>query len=384
MDAFSFEPIERHRRRAGRWLRRAALALVILLVVGATGTALAAYRSERGRSGLILPGIVVLGVGVGGMTRAQALTAVSAVIERTLARQITLEAGGRTWTVSARSLGLQADVSPAVDAALAYSQEHSTMSRLLGRLRGQTYPVVVGVAFSVTDVLYARVLDEVEQAVTRAPQDAQLALQGTGIVRVKSRKGRALDTAQSEQLLRTELLTGATAGGGGVAATVRLPVRTIVPKVVERTLGRTIGVNLSDNRLTLYQGVHVLRTYPVATAKPGFQTTPGDWTIVDKKMFPTWYNPAPDTWGANEPLVVPPGPNNPMGTRAFYLDAPGLMRIHGTNTPSSIGHYASHGCIRLFIPDVEELYDLVPVGTHVLVYGAPPWGVQTTFGVSGT
>lgn len=383
MDAFWSEANRKRRRGAGRWLRRAALALAIVLLVGATGTAFAAYRSERGRSELILPGIVVQGVAVGGMTRTQALAAVSAVIDRTLARQITLEAGDRAWTVSARSLGLQADVSPAVDAALAYSQRYSTMSRLLGRLRGRTYPVLVGVAFSLTDVLYGRVLEEVERAVTRAPRDAQLALEGTGIVRVKSRKGRVLDTAQSEQLLRTELLTGATAQGGGVAATVRLPVRTIAPKVTERTLGRTIGVNVSENRLTLYEGIHVLRTYPVATAKPGWRTTPGDWTIVDKKMFPTWYNPAPDTWGANEPLVVPPGPNNPMGTRAFYLDAPGLMRIHGTNTPSSIGHYASHGCIRLFIPDVEELYDLVPVGTHVLVYGAPPWGLPTTFGVSG-
>src|SRR4029453_1698204 len=139
------------------------------------------------------------------------------------------------------------------------------------------------------------------------------------------RKGRVLDTAQSEQLLRTELLTGATAQGGGVAATVRLPVRTIAPKVTGRTLGRTIGGNVSENRLTLYEGIHVLRTYPVATAKPGWRTTPGDWTIVEKKMFPTWYNPPPDTSGASEPLVVPPGPNNPMGTRAFYLDAPGLI-----------------------------------------------------------
>jgi lipoprotein-anchoring transpeptidase ErfK/SrfK len=382
MDTFWFEANKR-RRRGGRWFRIAALSVVVLLVTAASGTAFAAYRSEQGRSDLILPGIVIQGVAVGGMTRAQALDAVSSVIDRALSRQITLEAGGHTWTASARSLGLQADVSPAVDAALAYSQRRSTVSRLLGRLRGQSYPVIVGVAFSVTDVLYLRFLQEVERSVARGPRDARLALRGTGLVRIKARSGKALDTEQSQVLLRSELLAGATSPGGGAATTLRLNVRTIAPKVVERSLGRTIGVNLSENRLTLYQGVHVFRTFPVATAKPGFRTPPGDWTILDKKMYPTWYNPAPNTWGANEPLVVPPGPGNPMGTRAFYLDAPGLTRIHGTNDPSSIGHYASHGCIRLFIPDVEELYDLVPVGTHVLIYGAPPWGVPTSFGVSG-
>lgn len=382
MDAFSLDSKERRRGGAWRWLRLVALSVVLVLITAASGTAFAAYRSEQGRSDLILPGIVVQGVAVGGMTRTQALDAVSAAIGRTLSRQITLEARGRTWTASARSLGLQADVSPAVDAALAYSQRRSTVSRLLGRLRGQSYPLVVGVAFSVTDTIYVRLLEEVERSVARAPRDAQLALRGTGLVRVKARSGTALDTAESELLVRTELLAGATRGGE-TAATLRLPVRTISPKVVERSLGRTIGVNLSENRLTLYEGVHVLRTFPVATAKPGFRTPPGDWTILDKKMYPTWYNPAPTTWGANEPLVVPPGPGNPMGTRAFYLSAPGLTRIHGTNDPSSIGHYASHGCIRLFIPDVEALYDLVPVGTHVLIYGAPPWGVPTSFGVSG-
>ena len=384
MDAFSIESNERRRGGKGRWLRIAALSVVILLVTAASGTAFAAYRSERGRSDLILPGIVIQGVAVGGMTRAQALNAVSVEMGPALSRQITLEAWGHTWTASARSLGLQAGVSPAVDAALAYSQGRSTVSRLLGRLRGRSYPLVVGVAFSVSDVLYVRLLEEVERSVASAPRDAQLALHGTGLVRVKARSGRALDTDLSRVLLRSELLAGANKPGGGVAATLRLPVRTIPPKVVERSLGRTIAVNLSENRLTLYEGVHVFRTFPVATAKPGFRTPPGDWTILDKKMYPTWYNPAPTTWGANEPLVVPPGPGNPMGTRAFYLDAPGLTRIHGTNDPSSIGHYASHGCIRLFIPDVEELYDLVPVGTHVLVYGAPPWGVPTSFGVSGT
>jgi lipoprotein-anchoring transpeptidase ErfK/SrfK len=65
--------------------------------------------------------------------------------------------------------------------------------------------------------------------------------------------------------------------------------------------------------------------------------------------------------------MIPGGPSNPLGTRALYLDAPGI-RIHGTSASYSIGSYASHGCVRMFMGDVEELYEIVPIGTtaHVV------------------
>ena len=66
------------------------------------------------------------------------------------------------------------------------------------------------------------------------------------------------------------------------------------------------------------------------------------------------------------PAVVAPGPQNPLGTRAIYL-ADGLLRIHGTNDPSSIGTKASSGCFRMYRQDVEELYELVQTGTKVIV-----------------
>src|SRR5437660_1008885 len=77
-------------------------------------------------------------------------------------------------------------------------------------------------------------------------------------------------------------------------------------------------------------------------------------------------------WGAGEPLVVGPGPGNPMGPRALYITAPGLIRIHGTSDPASIGRYASHGCIRMQNADVTTLYPMVAVGTHVVVVGYRP------------
>jgi L,D-transpeptidase ErfK/SrfK len=77
-------------------------------------------------------------------------------------------------------------------------------------------------------------------------------------------------------------------------------------------------------------------------------------------------NPARDTWGKDEPAMIPPGPDNPLGTRALDLSAPGI-RIHGTPDDASIGHYASHGCIRMHIPDSEDLFGRVQVGTTVII-----------------
>ena len=81
------------------------------------------------------------------------------------------------------------------------------------------------------------------------------------------------------------------------------------------------------------------------------------------------------------PQTIPPGPANPLGLRALPLSAPGIL-IHGTPEDSSIGHWASHGCIRMHEADVLALYPLVPVGTKVIVYGAPPWGASTVAGSS--
>jgi lipoprotein-anchoring transpeptidase ErfK/SrfK len=147
---------------------------------------------------------------------------------------------------------------------------------------------------------------------------------------------------------------------------VKLKMEKVPPRVSTPDLAETLVVDLSENRLYLYDGFKVDRTYRVATASPEFETPLGTWHVIAKKENPEWINPAPDGWGAGEPARIAPGPGNPLGTRAISLDAPGI-RIHGTYDSGSIGTYASHGCIRMNISEVEELYPHVPVGTPVLI-----------------
>ncbi len=108
------------------------------------------------------------------------------------------------------------------------------------------------------------------------------------------------------------------------------------------------------------------RTDSVGTGQPIFPTPPGHFEIITKEVNPTWINPARDTWGKNEPAEIPPGPGNPLGTRAMALSAPGIL-IHGTPEDWSIGHAASHGCIRMHMWEAEQLFTLVSVGTPVII-----------------
>jgi L,D-transpeptidase ErfK/SrfK len=133
----------------------------------------------------------------------------------------------------------------------------------------------------------------------------------------------------------------------------------------------SIIVNLPARTLYWYKNGQLLRTFPVGVGTSATQTPPGTRKVLEKAVHPWWQPP----WGG---AIVPPGPQNPLGTRWMGLgDGYG---IHGTNAPDSIGYFVSHGCIRMYVPDVEWLYEQVPVGTPVLL-AYDPVGIQ--FGPGG-
>ena len=119
--------------------------------------------------------------------------------------------------------------------------------------------------------------------------------------------------------------------------------------------GRRIVVSIPDRKLALVENGHVLKIYEVAVGTAKSPTPSGAFTVVERLEHPTWYSPG---------KVVKPGPANPLGTRWLGLSRKGYG-IHGTNSPRSIGHKASHGCIRMRNADVEELFTRVAVGIVV-------------------
>ncbi len=354
-----------HRRRS----RTVAIVVAGVLVVGmlaAGGAAYGAYRYEQARADRILPGVTIAGVDVGGMTRAEAFRAVKKVTRQTLQAPMTVRVGDTRWVVTPSELGRRADVDGALDQATAVSGSMGALDRFWHRFRDEPVDVAV-------DLEYARAGRKIDDLVARIskevfvpPRNASIGITGDGneLVLNKAKAGEKLNAVEA----------AAEIGGAVDAGEARVALRTttLQPKVTEASMGKTIVVWVNRNQLELYDGFEVEQTWSVATGKPGFVTPVGDWNIWDKRENPTWYNPALDRWGAGLPAVVPGGPGNPLGTRAIYIDAPGLIRIHGTTDPASIGRYASHGCIRMHNEQIEDLFERIEVGDHVLIVGHRP------------
>ncbi len=154
-----------------------------------------------------------------------------------------------------------------------------------------------------------------------------------------------------------------------VGSTLTIPPMWIVPRAVAP--GRVV-VNLSEMRLYQFPAKGgPISTFPVGIGTEGWSTPVGTFKVIQKQVNPSWYPPAsirkeePDL-----PSVVPPGPDNPLGTHALRLNK-GSILIHGTDKPFGVGRRASHGCLRLYPEDIPVLYERVPVGAEVRIVREP-------------
>jgi len=133
---------------------------------------------------------------------------------------------------------------------------------------------------------------------------------------------------------------------------------------------RRIIVSIPDRKLALVEDGRVFRVYPVAVGARVSPSPTGEFKVVSRISNPTYYHPG---------VVIPPGRNNPLGTRWIGLDRRGYG-IHGTNEPRSIGKAASHGCIRMAKADLEQLFDEVQVADVVEIHAHADAETAAIFG----
>jgi lipoprotein-anchoring transpeptidase ErfK/SrfK len=280
------------------------------------------------------PNVRVGGVRVGGLSPTDAVAAV----RQAFARPLTVVVDRSAFRLDPRAYA-----SAYVETAVAKGRAAAP---------GTAIPLVVAPRGAAVRSWVATVV----RRFTRAPVDAKLTFRDARPWITGDRPGRSLDGKRLTQLVLDQLRRNS-----------RLPVRmrtmTVEPKVTARSIGAVIVVNRETNRLSLYDGMKLVRVFPVATGQAIYPTPKGIFQIVVKWKNPWWYPPTQDAW-AKGLQPVPPGPNNPLGTRWMGLSAPGVG-IHGTDEPASIGYSASHGCIRMQVPDAEWLFDRVQVGTVV-------------------
>ena len=292
--------------------------------------------------GLIAAGVTVGGLDIGGQTLAQARATLTA---RYLA-DVELKLGGRTWRVTAKRIGLH------VYLARPLQQAYAT-----GRTRtaGEDISVITRLAGGGLRSYVAYLANTFKLA----PVDARFVLRRSRAVIVADRWGRTVARSEAAAAI------AATAHDPNRAGATIVPVKIVRPQVVRRTLGPALVIDRSLHRLTLYGNRgQVVRVLGVAVGQAIYPTPTGSFTIVDKQLHPWWYPPN-SSWAAGE-KPIPPGPSNPLGTRWMGLSTPGVG-IHGTPNPASIGYSASHGCIRMRIPDAEWVFERVQVGTPVWI-----------------
>ena len=307
----------RHVRR-----RRMRAALIVAAIVGvlfvvAGGVSLAAYRYEQSRADRILPGVTVAGVDVSGMTRREAVRAVRAGILGELDRTIAITVGSKEWGRAARDLGRRADVGSAVDAAFAVGDSMGALDRFWHRFNDQPVRQNLDVIFSTWVRPIDRLVRQIASEVRVEPTEAAMGINtdGTDIRFTRARAGSKLAENRATAAIAAALESG--------APSVDLPTKVVDPVRTASDLGRTIVVWVDRNELQLYHGFQVEKTYSVATAKPGYVTPTGVWTIWDKRENPTWYNPALDTWGADLPPSSRAGRATPWAREPSTSTRPG-------------------------------------------------------------
>lgn len=341
--------------RASAPVRILALIGAVVLFFAAGGGTLAVADDYLTREVLPL-GAEVAGVDVSMLTRAEARALVEREIAEPLTQPLTVTYEERSFTLDAAAL-VSVDVEGMVDAAFSTKRTSPLPRRVAQRALSQPSGDAADLVLAIDDDALSRWVAGVSESVERPATDATMTVDAGRLVVIESERGVSVDRDAATDSLRAALADG--------ERHMTLPVDQIEPDVTTADLGAGILVDISERTLYLYQGGELFKTYRVAVGTPSHPTPRGTYRITLKRYMPSWGNPG-SAWAANMPAYIPPGPGNPLGTRALNLDAPGI-RIHGTSNNASIGTAASHGCMRMHRWDIEDLYERVEVGTPVFI-----------------
>ena len=332
---------------------KVAILIAALLVAGSV----VAYGYERASAEQFYPGTRIGGVLIGSRTTAEAEVLLKTRFVTPLHNPMTITAADFETKASPWDMGMRVDVHDIVRDALVDQQAAPFPKRLWHRAFGEER--AVRVRSIVDEKVFAAYLIETFEKVDQEPEDARLEIvEGKVKLRVVPHKlGRYVDAGAAEQRVFDAMMAG--------ASSVDLPVKVKQPVLRTESFDTAIIISTSANILKLYGKGELRKTYGVATGTGGYPTPRGQFRVTAKRLNPTWYNPN-SRWSVDMPAFIPAGPNNPLGTRALNLNASGI-RIHGTPDDASIGTNASHGCIRMHMKEVEELFEKVNVGTPVLI-----------------
>jgi lipoprotein-anchoring transpeptidase ErfK/SrfK len=302
-----------------------------------TGTTTTTPRQPQEQ--LIAEGVSVGKVEVGGMTPAEA----KAIVQTRFDEALAIRFGRTSLQVAPKRLGATARVRLAIDQARRAAPYGKVPLFLTLRSGG-----------------VARYVRTLARRFDRPARNAEL----TGLRRLrpwitKEQDGKELRQRSTVRRIVAALRTH--------QRTVKIRATRLAPTITRARYGPIVVIRRDSKRLHLYRGMRLWKVFGVATGQSSYPTPIGNFSIVTMQRHPWWYPPDSDWAEGEEP--VPPGPGNPLGTRWMGLSVSGVG-MHGTPDPASIGYSASHGCIRMRIPEAEWLFSRVRLGTPVYIVRA--------------
>lgn len=343
----------------GRKTQIAVIVGVAVLVLGAV----AAYAYDSSQDGKIAEGVTVGGVDVGGMSEAEAKRAVRRQLLAPLRHSLRVGYDGERWVLPGKTLKLHADVDQAVEEAIAESRNGGLPGRLVRYVTGGDVDKQLSADVTYSRPAVNRFVSEVADEIDREPKDATVEPSGESLSIAPAEYGRKLrDNLLSRQLNAAVLNASAD-------HTIAARTHSIKPEVTGSEVADEYPSYLTLDRATytlrLWEHLKLAKTYTVAVGQEGLETPEGLYAIQEKEENPTWHVPESAWAGSLAGQDIPPGPSNPI--KARWMGIFEGAGIHGTEETYSLGTAASHGCVRMAIPDVEELYDRVEVGTPIYI-----------------
>ena len=331
----------------------AAAALVVALAAPAAAQVTTPTRPP---TATIAEGVRAGGVELDGLSVAQATTKLRATLTRPLRRPITVRVSRRRFQVSPRRLGFRFD--PPRTATRALKAGASSGNSGLGER------IDVPLAIELDRRRIRGFVAGIARRVYVSPRNATLRITLRHMYRKRSFGGRKL----VEYRLRNAIVRVLRDPRRGRA--LKGLRRRLRPAVTWHDLARRnrtiVTIDRRGFRLRLFKRLRYDRSYPIAVGAAGYDTPTGLFSIREKQVNPAWHAPNRPWAGSYAGRTIPGGaPDNPL--KARWLGIASGVGIHGTAEPWSIGSRASHGCIRMRVPDVIDLYPRVPIGAPTLI-----------------
>jgi lipoprotein-anchoring transpeptidase ErfK/SrfK len=293
-------------------------------------------------------GVTAGGVDLSGLPLDQAAAKLQADLAPRFARPMVLGLAGRVFKLQ-----------PA-EATFAFDALTSAKRALRAKKPG---PVPLKLTFS-KRAIRSWLETEVRKPLARAPRDASVTIGLRHQTLRKARHGRTVGILATEALISKQLADET------APRYVRTRLSKVTPEVtttdIRRRYATIVTVDQANFRLRLFKGLKLSKSYGVAVGQPAYPTPRGLFSIANKQVNPTWSVPNSPWAGELQGTTVQGGSAaNPL--KARWMGIVNGVGIHGTGEEGSIGSRASHGCIRMRVADVIDLYPRVPVGAPVLI-----------------